>query len=77
MREAKDEKSFLRFLGASIYDVRTLEGGPQKADKMNENYVRDKGVGGQKIRNFCGRHMWKPPYSDIFLYCVGDSEGTA
>ena len=40
-------------------------GGQAKADKKEHNqliYVHDEvGREGQKIRKFCGRHIWKPP----------------
>ena len=42
------------------------EGGPPKATKGTRlvNSIHDKGVGGgQRIRNFCGCHIWKPPYN--------------
>ena len=52
-------------LGASIYDIRTGGGGgPQKADKRNNIswfVTVTRGGGGQKIWNFCGRHIWKLP----------------
>ena len=52
--------------GASIYDVCSGWGeeGPKKADKRNEAawilYMTRGDQGGQKIRKFCGRHIWKP-----------------
>ena len=33
------------------------------ADKQSYGSA-DKGGGGQKIRKFCGRTLWKPPYGD-------------
>ena len=52
--------------GASIYDVRTEEGGGSpKEDVVREVAWRsvpnaDKGGGGPKWK-FCGRHIWTPP----------------
>ena len=47
-----------------------LEGGrgsPKSRQKERGcvNSVHDKGGWGKKIRNFCGCHIWKPPYSDL------------
>ena len=43
-------------------------GGPGKADKVGKfrkggcMKMRTRGGEGKKIRKFCGRHLWKPPY---------------
>ena len=39
--------------GASIYEVRSGWG------RGRGQQICDKGGGGQKIRKFCGRHIWK------------------
>ena len=31
------------------------------------DFADKEGGGGQKILKLCGRHIWKPPYSQIFL----------
>ena len=47
------------------------EGVPKKADKRNEvalilYMTGGIGRGGQKIRKFCRRHIWKPPVPFCF-----------
>ena len=42
------------------------EGGAQKSRRKEHHQLicdSDKGGGGQKIRKFCGGHMWKTPYN--------------
>ena len=53
------------YLRASIYDVRTEGGGgsnnaPNLRSKRVD-FADGEGLGEQKISNFCGPHVWKPP----------------
>ena len=59
--------------GASIFDVRTRggEGVHGKADEGNRGCVNvtvTRAGGGKKIRDFCGRHIWKAPYTVSFSW---------
>ena len=64
----QDDRTYSRHLALRglPYMTSALEGGggPQKADKKNEVawiLYMTRGWGGQIIRNFCRRHIWKPP----------------
>ena len=47
-----------------MYDVCTERWGVKKYPKLAEKqYIKfgQRGMGGKKIPNICGRHIWKPP----------------